>query len=217
MVVKRGSDLSSVSLECVQLFSERDDRVLFSDLSFTLSAGEVLQVVGPNGAGKTSLLRILAGLSSRYEGHLQWRGEPVTECRSRYQKETHYLGHGAGIKAVLSPLENLRWSCALRGQFQVDKTIFDALDKVGLAGYEYHPCYALSAGQQRRVNLARLFCTPAALWILDEPFTAIDQVGVGEIESWLVEFCAAGGMAILTSHQPLSPRLQARAIALGES
>lgn len=190
--------------------------MLFADLSFSLSPGEILQIAGPNGAGKTTLLRIIAGLSSRYEGELRWSGQDIRECRSEFQRHSHYLGHAAGMKAVLSPLDNLRWSCALRGDYSADAAIFGALDKVGLAGYEYHPCMALSAGQQRRVNLARLFCTPASLWILDEPFTAIDQAGVAEIESWLAEFVAVGGMVLLTSHQPLSPALKARMVVLGE-
>ncbi|MBD2859023.1 cytochrome c biogenesis heme-transporting ATPase CcmA [Spongiibacter sp. KMU-158] len=207
--------MSSAILQCEQLYSERDDRVLFADLSFSLAAGEILQIAGPNGAGKTSLLRILAGLSSRFEGELRWRGQSMLHNCAQFHRETHYLGHGAGLKAVLSPLENLRWSCALRGVSQADEAIFGALDKVGLSGYEYHPCLALSAGQQRRVNLARLFCSSAALWILDEPFTAIDQKGVAEIESWLAEFKTAGGMVLLTSHQPLSPSLGANVIDLG--
>ncbi len=132
-----------------------------------------------------------------------------------FQRDMLYLGHGAGIKAVLSPLENLRWSCALRGITKPDSLIITALAQVGLAGYEHQPCMSLSAGQQRRVNLARLFCCPARLWILDEPFTAIDQAGVAEMEGWLAEFVSRDGMVLLTSHQPLGVELNARVVELG--
>ena len=143
-------------LEVKQLYTDRDDRVLFSDLSFHLNAGQLLQIAGPNGSGKTSLLRILAGLSSRYSGEVLWQGKSL-------QKNRHdYL-------------------------------------------------------QQRRVNLARLFCIPAQLWILDEPFTAIDQGGVCEIEQWLSEFVSGGGSVLLTTHHKLSVSQGFNVITLGAS
>jgi heme exporter protein A len=195
--------LANSLLDIQRLSTERDDRLLFSSLSFSVSAGELVQIAGPNGSGKTSLLRILAGLSTRYEGALFWRGEPIEKQRTLFRQQSLYLGHGAGIKAVLSPLENLRWSCAIRGATPSEESLLGALQKVGLAGFERQPCLTLSAGQQRRASLARLFCQPAKLWILDEPFTAIDQRGVKEMESWLVEFCTAGGAVLLTTHHRL--------------
>lgn len=195
--------MATPGLQVKQLYSERDDRVLFSDLCFQLNAGQLVQIAGPNGSGKTSLLRILAGLSSRYQGDVLWQGKSLQHHRHDYLQQLLYIGHGAGIKAVLSPLENLRWSCALRGMPPGDDRIMSALEKVGLLGFEEQPCHSLSAGQQRRVNLARLFCIPARLWILDEPFTAIDQRGVTEIEQWLAEFVKGGGAVLLTTHHSL--------------
>lgn len=205
-----------MGLEVRQLYSERDDRVLFADLCFSLNAGDVLQVAGPNGSGKTSLLRILAGLSSRYQGEILWHAHSLAQQRGDYLQQLLYIGHGAGIKAALSPLENLRWSRALRGLAADDQQILAALAKVGLRGFERQACYSLSAGQQRRVNLARLFCIPAQLWILDEPFTAIDQRGVGEIEQWISEFANAGGAVLLTTHHRLAISCPLRVVQLGE-
>ena len=208
--------LAQTGLEVRQLYSERDDRVLFAELCFTLSAGDVLQIAGPNGSGKTSLLRILAGLSSRYQGDILWHNHSLEQQRADYLQQLLYIGHGAGIKAALSPLENLRWSCALRGLPADDNPIRSALAKVGLRGFEEQACYSLSAGQQRRVNLARLFCIPAQLWILDEPFTAIDQGGVAEIEQWISDFANAGGALLLTTHHRLAINRPLRIIELGE-
>lgn len=211
-----GVVLANTGLEVKQLYSDRDDRVLFADLCFQLSAGELVQIAGPNGSGKTSLLRILAGLSSRYEGEVLWHGKSLLKHRHEYLQELLYIGHGAGIKAVLSPLENLRWSCALRGLNNNDDKILSALAKVGLSGFEEQACHSLSAGQQRRVNLARLFCIPASLWILDEPFTAIDQRGVTEIERWLSEFVSEDGAVLLTTHHRLSFAQDFKVVTLGE-
>lgn len=186
---------------------------LFSELSMTLAPGDVVQLAGPNGSGKTTLLRILMGLSSNYQGRISWRGQSMPSGRSQFLAETLYLGHHAGVKAALSPLENLRWSGAL-GAPADDAAITAALAKVGLAGYEHQPCYALSAGQQRRVSLARLFCNPAPLWVLDEPFTAIDLKGVAEIEAWIAQHAESGGMVLLTTHHRLNLSRSPRVVSL---
>ena len=146
-----------------------------------------------------------------------WRGEEMSKVLAQFRSETLYLGHGLGNKAVLSPLENLRWSCAIQGLVVAETKLFAALKKVGLTGFEQQPCSSLSAGQQRRAALARLFCQPAALWILDEPFTAIDQQGVSEIEGWLEAFCKEGGAVLLTTHHTLNTQGQHRLLELGLS
>lgn len=190
-------------LELRQVACERDDAALFAPLSLGVAMGDIVQLEGANGVGKTSLLRCIGGLSSRYRGELLWRGAPLARRRAEFAAETIYLGHATGLKAALSPRENLLWWASLRG---IDAAAIanDALHKVRLRGYEDSPCYQLSAGQQRRAALARLFVASAALWILDEPFTAIDRHGAAELEQWLAAHADAGGAVLLTTHQPLN-------------
>lgn len=190
-------------LEFRGVYCERDDAPLFAPLSFVVSAGALVQLEGANGVGKTSLLRCVGGLSSRFRGELWWRGQPLARQRADFAAASLFLGHAAGLKAALSPRENLLWWASLRG-LDVAAGADAALARVGLAGYEHSPCYQLSAGQQRRAALARLFVATAWLWILDEPFTAIDRQGVAELESWLAAHAEAGGAVLLTTHQPLS-------------
>ena len=212
--ISRGRLLSPPLLLARQLRCERDDRLLFDSLSFAVDAGELLQVEGPNGSGKTTLLRCIAGLSSAWEGELQWRGEPWR--RERFAAELLYIGHATGIKRALTPLENLRWQCALGSEVD-EAPLWDALARVGLRGYEDSPCHSLSAGQQRRVALARLFVSPAVCWILDEPFTAIDKRGVRELEQALREHLGKGGLALLTTHQDLQSFGPVRRVLLGDA
>ena len=207
--------MSEPLLEVSQLYCERDDRVLFSDLGFVLSAGEIVQIEGQNGSGKTTLLRILCGLSRNYEGEIRWRGEPVTEVREQFCREMLYFGHQAGVKAVLTPEENLRWYAALHPSISADD-IQTALASVGLRGYEDVPCHSLSAGQNRRVSLARLYLSHAPLWILDEPFTAIDKQGVAAKEQLLLEHAGRGGSVILTTHHELGIHGPVRKINLDQ-
>jgi len=194
--------VSEILLQGIGLCCERDHRVLFESLNVDVSAGEVLQIEGANGSGKTTLLRVLTGLSEATEGDVFWCGEPIRRVRDVYHREMQYLGHAAGIKQALTAQENLRWHAALKGLVRDDE-IDDVLAKVGLRGYEDVPCYTLSAGQQRRVNLARLYLLSAKLWILDEPFTAIDKSGVQAIETLLSHQAQKGGAVILTTHQEL--------------
>lgn len=205
--------MSPTLLELRDVNCERDDVPLFAPLSLSISGGDIVQLEGANGIGKTSLLRSIGGLSSRYVGELFWRGEALARRRVEFAAETIYIGHAAGLKAALSPRENLLWWAALRG-VDARAAIQPALSKVRLRGYEDAPCYQLSAGQQRRVALARLFLTDALLWILDEPFTAIDRQGVAELEQWLVAHADAGGAVLLTTHQPLALPRALRKIAL---
>lgn len=185
------------------MYCERDDAPLFAPLSFAVDAGALVQLEGANGVGKTSLLRCVAGLSSRWHGELLWRGQTLALQRADFAASSLFLGHNAGLKGALSPRENLLWWAGLRG-LDVAVEVDAALARAGLAGYEDSPCYQLSAGQQRRAALARLFVARAQLWILDEPFTAIDRHGVAELEAWLAAHADAGGAVLLTTHQPLA-------------
>jgi heme exporter protein A len=170
----------------------RGGRQLFSGLSFEIGAGDLVQIEGCNGAGKTSLIRILSGLSRYgYQGTVV-RNEAIL-----------YLGHHSAVKELLSPRENLSWSVTGRGQYSIDE-IDQALDKVGLYGYETTPSHALSAGQHRRVNLARLYLSDCPIWLLDEPFTAIDIAGVNNLEALFVSHVSKGGAIMVTSHQALN-------------
>jgi len=196
-----------LSLE--QIACEIDERTLFSDLSTTISSGELVQVVGPNGAGKTTLLRAITGTSQRYSGDLRWCGHRVPSYE--FYSDLLYLGHLTGVKASLTASENLSWYFGLNGIKSPGKDkpltrtmIVDALAKVGLVGYEDVPVFQMSAGQKRRVALARLHISEAPLWVLDEPFTAIDKRGVEDLEDILNQHCANGGIVILTTHQSLS-------------
>ena len=179
-------------LSVANLGLERGGRILFHDLSFSVQRGQLVQVGGANGAGKTSLLRILAGLS-RY-GFTGGVEQPAPLL---------YLGHQPGVKALLTVRENLSWHVSGAGSHSRAE-IDAALDRVGLYGYEDVPASALSAGQHRRVNLARLYLSAAPLWLLDEPFTAIDRDGVADLDRALVAHAGAGGAVVLTSHQPLA-------------
>ena len=190
--------LEAKSLSCV-----RDERILFSELSFSVQPGDIIQVEGPNGAGKTSLLRILAGLARPDDGEVCWRGRNTLRDRAGYQQDLLFIGHQPGIKAVLTPFENLQFYQAVRGAAE-HQAIWRALEQVGLVGYEDLPVAQLSAGQQRRVALARLWLSAAPLWILDEPLTAIDKQGVAELISLFEQHAQRGGMVLLTTHQDLA-------------
>lgn len=207
--------MSTSLVQVENLFCERDERVLFEDLSFTASAGEVIQVEGQNGSGKTTLLRILSGLSNNFEGDIFWKGQAVADVRDDFFRELLYFGHHPGVKAVLTPEENLQWYAAMHPG--VDGGLINgALDKVGLCGYEDSPCHTLSAGQNRRVSLARLYLSHAKLWILDEPFTAIDKKGVAEKEQLMLDHADRGGCVIFTTHHELAIGENIRRLNLDE-
>lgn len=190
------------SLEIINLTCERNERRLFAELSIHLFAGEVLQIEGKNGCGKTSLLRILCGLSLATDGEVRWNGARIDKCREDYFSQLNYIGHQHGLKVQLTASENLRLAVRLH-QSPSDQTINEALQHVGLSGFENVLTQHLSAGQQRRVALARLLLKNTQLWILDEPFSALDSQGRSIVEAMLVEHAQKGGMAVVTSHQPI--------------
>lgn len=187
-------------LEARQLTCQRDERTLFNALSFSVEPGEMVQVAGKNGAGKTTLLRILAGLAQADEGEVFWQNQPLRRQRDNFHGELLWIGHQPGIKTVLTPFENLTFFHA----DVVEEQLWAALEQTGLLGFEDLPVNQLSAGQQRRAALARLWLSTAKLWLLDEPFTALDTAGIARLTQRLQHHAEAGGMVILTSHQPLS-------------
>ncbi len=179
--------LSIQGLGCI-----RDGRTLFRDLHLTVNGGECVALKGPNGSGKSTLLRSIAGLFIDYEGEIS-------------VSDLAYLGHRPGISLSLSPLENLRWYAGLErtGQRLELPALVTLLEQVGLAGYEEVRCQHLSAGQQRRAALARLMLDRAPLWLLDEPFTALDAGGQALVRSLLVQHTGSGGAVICATHQDL--------------
>lgn len=194
--------MSEPLLQAVDLECERDERLLFQNLSFSIVPGTLTRVEGPNGSGKTTLLRILAGLNDAWSGDILWCGQPRGHDRESFHRNTLYLGHRPGIKPLLTPMENLRALMAGRRPVN-DEVLAQALAGTGLAGYEHVPCRNLSAGQQRRVALARLLIADEPLWLLDEVFTAIDADGVQAIETLLRQRAAEGGAILVTTHHDL--------------
>jgi heme exporter protein A len=178
-------------LSALKLTCERDGRVLFEHLDLRIEAGDIIELRGANGSGKTTLLRCLAGLTTDFDGDVQ----RLTSLA--------YQGHRPGLNGLLSPLENLRWYAALDGSEGDDAALFATLAEVGLAGYELGPTQQLSAGQQRRVSLARLRMNPAALWILDEPLTALDPSGCEVVRDSIEGHASVGGAVLYATHQSL--------------
>lgn len=190
--------LSAHGLTCV-----RGERRLFAKLDLTVEAGEWLHVRGENGAGKTSLLRLLAGLSQPAEGEIRWCGVSIRHPDAQYRENLLFFGHHGALKEDLTALENLAFAAAMDGVDLAESSALSALFRFGLKGREELPVRVLSAGQKRRVMLARLVTRKAKLWVLDEPFTALDVKAVELLSTLISEHVAAGGMAVLTSHQTM--------------
>ncbi len=190
--------LEALNLECV-----RGDRSLFRALSFTLKPGALLHLLGRNGAGKTTLLRALCGLTRPAAGEIRWEGAPIRQLGDNYRRAIAYVGHANGLHGELTAIENLTLEPAA-GDRAPHETAERALSRVGLAAYRNFPAKILSQGQKRRLALARLLIADKPLWILDEPFSALDSASVDTMLAILREHLAGGGLAVLTSHQELS-------------
>ncbi|PWI35083.1 heme ABC transporter ATP-binding protein CcmA [Vibrio albus] len=205
-------------LEVSELSSVRGERVLFDALSFSVHPGELVQIEGRNGSGKTTLLRIIAGLGESDGGKVLWNGNEVQAIRDQYHQDLLFLGHLAGVKRELTGYENLAFYQSMSSAGHADQDeIWSVLAQVGLAGREDIPVAQLSAGQQRRVALARLWMSKQPLWILDEPLTAIDKQGVRVLEQLFLSHTNNGGMVVLTTHQDMFTHSeQLRRIRLGE-
>ena len=180
------------------LSCQRGYKLLFENLSFELNSGEVLKVSGPNGSGKTSLMKILAGLSSFETGSIDYDDTKINS--ERYNLDFLYLGHLAALSPELSCLENLKYTMRL-GNDNLDLDFSDALKKVGLEKFENELVGKLSAGQKKRIALSLLFITQSKVWLLDEPFSALDSKAIKIIETRIEDHCNSGGICILTTHQ----------------
>jgi heme exporter protein A len=197
--------LTAANLACT-----RGERRLFAGLNFAIEAGGWIHVTGENGSGKTSLLRILCGLSQPEAGEIRWNGAPIRELDDEYRKILLYLGHQTPVKEELTARENLQISGALAGTVLDEADADAALEQVGLGGRERLPVRFLSQGQKRRVALARLLTSPAPLWILDEPFVALDAAALEMLAAIIAGHLAGGGIAVLTSHQEVTIEAAAR-------
>ena len=194
----------SQGLQLDDLACTRGNRLLFSGLSVSVNPGQLLRVHGANGAGKTSLLRILCGLLQPAQGQVLWRGKPLAAQRVESGRDLLYLGHAAAVKDELSPLENLLDACALGGHTPTIPATMAALQDAGLRGHERTPARRLSQGQRRRSALARLALSQTApLWILDEPFNALDTVANDWLTDLIQTHLKTAGMVVLTSHQDM--------------
>jgi heme exporter protein A len=214
------------ALELHDLECTRGHRLLFSAISARVVAGQLLRVQGENGAGKTSLLRMICGLASPSRGEVRWRGRPIAKQRDEFNAGLAYLGHAPALKDDLSGLENLQAACGLAGMVCTAEAAMQALAQAGLQGRERLPVRALSQGQRKRAALARLVLVGAApIWVLDEPFNALDDAACGWLQALIAAQLARGGVVVLTNHQAaawdaaqpqVAIRLQAPAPAMRE-
>lgn len=190
-----------ITLSVENLALVRGDRMLFEKLNFVLENGTVLYLQGANGTGKTTLLRSICGFSKPYFGNISWGGENINDLAEDYSKNVLYIGHLPGIKEDLNAFENLQFSLALTGTKVAENQVAEVFNSLGLAKGTHLPARMLSQGQKRRVVMARLWLQQLPLWILDEPFTALDGAATDMLKQKIEKFANAGGMVVMTSHQ----------------
>lgn len=198
-----------MTLQAYRLACTRGERELFNDINFDISAGDAMHVAGTNGSGKTSLLRMLCGLAFPASGEVRWNGRNIRSGREEFGSQLIYLGHANGVKDDLIAWENIVVASTLSGSPVGRDEAYEALEELGLGRAADLPTRALSQGQRKRVALARLrlgMKTP--LWILDEPFTALDRNAVEELCGTLNQHLALGGMVIYTTHQEVDLKAQ---------
>ncbi|MGQ0752321.1 MAG: cytochrome c biogenesis heme-transporting ATPase CcmA [Betaproteobacteria bacterium] len=192
-------------LEASELTCVRGERRLFENLAFTLEPGTLLRIAGANGSGKTSLLRIICGLAMPAHGEVRWQGQTIRKLREEYHRRLVYIGHLPAVKDDLTAAENVDVSCALSGARASADERRRALERLGLSRYADLPARHLSQGQRRRVALARLVAsTGSTLWVLDEPFTALDASAVALVVQLITAHLARGGIVVITSHQEVA-------------
>jgi heme exporter protein A len=202
-----------------QLAAARGDRTLFRALNFSVAQGELLEVSGANGSGKTTLLRVLCGLLQPIEGEVRWLAQDIRSLREDFHRDVAYVGHLNGVKDELTPLENLHFDRALRAEPSATAAAAQALSALGLTKQQQRlPSKVLSQGQKRRVALARALYGNAKLWILDEPFAALDAVAIALVAGRMDEHCGSGGLIAFSSHQDVRIACARRhALRLGEA
>jgi heme exporter protein A len=193
------SQLQAIAISC-----ERGGRPLFAPQSFTLSPGQAMQIEGDNGSGKTSLLRMVCGLAPTASGEVRWGGQVIAEVRHAFSRDLLYLGHSLGLKDELSAVENLRVASVLAGHDVGHEEALQALQAQGLGSRSHLPLRVLSQGQKRRVALARLQLSKARLWVLDEPFVALDTLAVLALQQVLRQHLQQDGLLLFTSHQAVN-------------
>ncbi len=204
-------------LEAISLTCTRGDKTLFKELSFQLPEGQLLYLRGHNGAGKTTLLRAVCGLTLPRSGEIHWERQNIRDLGEEYHRHLHYLGHFNGLKDSLTGLENVRFLAAMHGDRIADAKISDAFYQMGVEHCQDLPVKVLSQGQKRRIALARLICSRAKFWILDEPFTALDSDAVALLLEVIRAHVEQGGMVLLTTHQEVAlDRSQVNEIFLGK-
>jgi heme exporter protein A len=195
------------------LACRRGGRLVFQDLDFALPAGGVLLLTGPNGSGKSSLLRVMAGLTPAERGRLTWNDAALSDDRAAHRARLHFVGHLDALKPVLSAAESLEFWAVLRGASS--DRVLPALQRFHLAEVADWPCRFLSAGQHRRLALARLVASPAPLWLLDEPTSGLDDASTADLLAAIAEHRAAGGRIAVATHMPLA-LADAKTLSLAE-